>query len=244
MYYYTNENLQAIVAGLDLSSKDTILAVGGSGDQAFALLEFAGEVKVVDNQPNQIGFIKQRVEALLAGDDEAFFRNESKTATLIGPRNHQNSFLYDQLERDHNHLAARRRRYFTEESGRLERIQERLTNLIIAEPGDLVKVAQQERGDSKIYLSNILGYYDGLADEEDYLRNSLNKVARNLPFGGIIYVTNHNELVNSVWRAEIIVQDLAVASFLPPKLEIDPVLSLKARAHEKDCWHPAVYRRV
>ena len=44
----TNEDLPSIVRGMDVNPSDYILAVGGSGDQAFALLEYAKKVKTVD----------------------------------------------------------------------------------------------------------------------------------------------------------------------------------------------------
>lgn len=42
-YPCTNENLAAIVNGLNINENDTVVAVLGSGDQALALLEKAKE---------------------------------------------------------------------------------------------------------------------------------------------------------------------------------------------------------
>ena len=97
IYQCTNESLKAIVAGLDVSPDDNLLVVGGSGDQAFALLEFAvkGKVTAVDNAPQQIDFIRQKVEALQRGDYESFFRVDNKEmGNLIGPRNEENASIY------------------------------------------------------------------------------------------------------------------------------------------------------
>jgi len=52
-YRTTNESLDAIVLALQPNKNDKILAVGGSGDQAFSLLEKAGEVCCVDNNEVQ-----------------------------------------------------------------------------------------------------------------------------------------------------------------------------------------------
>ena len=49
LYSSTNESLEGVVAGLDVKPKDRIIAVGGCGDQAFALLENVGKVIVVDS---------------------------------------------------------------------------------------------------------------------------------------------------------------------------------------------------
>ncbi|MCX6774504.1 MAG: hypothetical protein NTY99_00220 [DPANN group archaeon] len=46
-YFQTNEDLASIVRGMNVKPTDYILAVGGSGDQAFALLEYAKRVKIV-----------------------------------------------------------------------------------------------------------------------------------------------------------------------------------------------------
>ena len=46
-YSCTNEDLKGIMAGLDLSPTDRVLTVAGSGDQAFAFLEFARQVNSV-----------------------------------------------------------------------------------------------------------------------------------------------------------------------------------------------------
>ena len=72
-YISTNENLDAIVLGMDVNSNDRILAMGGSGDQAFALLEKAGSVTVVDRNSAQIWYIKQRAELIRQKAYEFFF---------------------------------------------------------------------------------------------------------------------------------------------------------------------------
>ena len=71
----SNENPAAIIAGLDVHSEDHVLTVGGSGDQAFALLERAGAVIVTDNNPAQIAFIRQRASSLLENNNALFFAN-------------------------------------------------------------------------------------------------------------------------------------------------------------------------
>ena len=71
-YFATNENVNAIMAGLEPSTSDTILTVTSGGDQALAMLENAGRVIVCDKNPHQIAYVRERVEALSRGDYETF----------------------------------------------------------------------------------------------------------------------------------------------------------------------------
>ena len=64
IYARTNEDLTAIVKGLDVNPADYILAVGGSGDQAFALLENAKRVLAVDAEDQQVCHMRQLMEHL------------------------------------------------------------------------------------------------------------------------------------------------------------------------------------
>src|SRR3989338_6857639 len=124
-YSYTNEDLRGIILGLDFSPEDSVLAVAGSGDQAFAFLEFTRQVKAVDIVPEQIELMRQKAEALRIGDYDEFFKVEAT-------------------------------------------------------------------GFSKIYLSNVLGYGDGIsyANATEILGN----IARNLPIDGLIYVANRERI--------------------------------------------------
>lgn len=124
----TNESLESIVKGLDISPSDRVLAVAGSGDQSLALLENAHDVTAVDINPRQIEFFRQRIRALLAGDFSLFY-----------------------LEGALPEVAS----YFTQE--RLSRIKANLKNLTLR-TGDVLDVAQTEPGFSKVYLSNIFSY--------------------------------------------------------------------------------------
>jgi len=60
----TNENIEQIVAGLRPTPDDRILAICGSGDQAFALAEYGARVYAVDNDPEQIAYARQRATLL------------------------------------------------------------------------------------------------------------------------------------------------------------------------------------
>ena len=175
MYQSTNESLPAIITGLAPTSEDTILAIGGSGDQAFALLEFAEEVRVVDKAPEQISLIRHRRAALEKGNYFEFF-SVNKSGYV-----------------EHEKNANRREYYFKKESGRLEKIRQNLENLIVYEPEDIIEVAQLTEVYSKIYLSNAIGFSRMLPEKE--LQKVFNKVSINLPVNGLVYVTNHNEFM-------------------------------------------------
>ncbi len=254
IYQCTNESLKAIVAGLDVSPEDNLLVVGGSGDQAFALLEFAGEgtVTAVDNAPQQIDFIRQKAEALQRGDYESFFRVDNEgICNLIGPRNEENASIYGRIEKDGLLREEKKRQYFEEDGNRLERIRRNLGNLVVLPPANIVGIARRKQGHSKIYLSNALGYCSKM--KEDLLRIVLDEISQNLPKNGLIYVTNHDELFYGCSEEEsddlerflnvFMPKDPFEPPFLPSTLMLDRELSSKARDYEAS-WRPAVYRRV
>ncbi|HIH24421.1 TPA: hypothetical protein HA251_05280 [Candidatus Woesearchaeota archaeon] len=68
----SNENIEQIIAGVRPIPGDDILAICGSGDQAFALAEYGARVYAVDNDPTQIAYASARAEMLKKGDFEGF----------------------------------------------------------------------------------------------------------------------------------------------------------------------------
>ncbi|HIH24422.1 TPA: hypothetical protein HA251_05285 [Candidatus Woesearchaeota archaeon] len=67
-YGHTNESLQGIRTGLQAGPDDTVLAICGSGDQAFMLLEYAKRVIAIDNNPAQVEYAKERASDLRGGN--------------------------------------------------------------------------------------------------------------------------------------------------------------------------------
>ena len=245
-YSCTNENPAGIVAGLVPSQDDSILTVAGSGDQAFALLEFAGRVKAVDILPAQIEFMRQRVEALRAGNYEKFLG-----PFAIG--------ISDGVVESSSDSKRRQRDYFLKGNARrLMTIRAKLDNLVIAEPGDISEIAQSERGFSKVYLSNALS--EALNHNHNrkwfWVARTLEGIAMNLPRGGLIYVADHSEL-KYAWEQKwgrgtnanpghllSPDKDLKNETLLLPELKLDVGLSRKARKYETGVWSPAVYLRI
>ena len=225
-YTVTNEHIEAIIKGLDLVPQDRVLAVGGSGDAAFAILEYAGKVIVVDYSPAQSKYIAQRANFLKEMDLEAFLRVEK-----FGSKD------YNLGDRDAKPSLERRNRYFLE-NGRLNKIRSRLENLEIIE-GDILGQAKLANGVTKIYLSNAIGY-----PSHDYTesRNILNELAQKLPQGGLIYVSNHDNLLKG--GSSLQSEKTLDAYFLSPELKLDIPLTVKAQEIEKDTWVPGVYRKI
>ena len=73
-YVRTHENLASIVKGLEPCSSDVIIGIGGSGDNAFALTEDAGKVRVIDSNSAQIAFIRSRYDLLRDGNVDEFLK--------------------------------------------------------------------------------------------------------------------------------------------------------------------------
>lgn len=255
-YYYTNESLRGIISGLDLSKEDSVLAVAGSGDQAFAFLEFARQVKAVDVSPVQIEFMRKRIEALKAGNYGKFLMawGIGYNGEIISVKPEE-AFL--------NYFMGERIKYFSQDyPQRLERIRANLENLVIARPANILKVAQRESGFSKVYLSNVFGYNGDESDME--VTRILRNIATNLPTGGLIYLANHGSLNNLSRRFSFLSEDsdlkrnniqdfntpievdnsLSLSPFLPAELEVDRDLSEVSKTYDKGQWGPAVYRRV
>lgn len=229
-YYNTNESLRAIVAGLQISPEDAVIAVGGSGDQAFAMLESAGKVKVFDSNPAQLDYIRERVEALERGDYERFSGSDR-----VNSDNSPNYPGASFLQKSKQYLLGR--------NGPIEKIRQKLSNLEIAEPGNIIEQAQQEESYSRAYLSNIIGWCLREIDISEIMGH-LENVACKLTEGGLIYVANHQVLVQlSEEPRRFHKNDLRITHFLPAGLKLDLEQSLVARTQERR-WSPAIYKKV
>ncbi|MBI4159289.1 class I SAM-dependent methyltransferase [Candidatus Woesearchaeota archaeon] len=135
-YECANESVPGIVAGLDLMEGDRILAICGSGDQAFAMLEYAGFVQAVDRNPVQIGYAQKRVRQIRDGDFDSF---------------HSVGYMWNDTR-----FAFARRNYFTED--RLERIRGRLDCLVITEV-DIFDIHHLDGEFNKFYFSNVYFFF-------------------------------------------------------------------------------------
>ncbi|MBI4919049.1 DUF3419 family protein [archaeon] len=134
-YSKTNESLPAIINGLDLKQNDSVLAIAGSGDQAFAMLEYAARVEVVDKSSDQIFLVKLRAEALRREEYSLFLRSSVDN--------------FKELIKERNCYFSKR--------GRRQKIRGNLEQLVFLKPSNISEVIS-ERKFSKVYLSNALDY--------------------------------------------------------------------------------------
>jgi len=173
-YRATNESLDGIVQGLDLQPQDQVLAICGSGDQAFAILEHAASVLAIDKQPPQVELARYRQECLLRGDTDGFLLSTSRFVEI-------------------KTLADKRDAYFRS-PGRLEAIRARLLNLTIVEKN--LKEAIHLRPFTKYYLSNVLGDY---ISSMQVILELMQRMTDHLPVGGLIYLKDNTENFNPTY---------------------------------------------
>lgn len=226
----TNESLDAVMRGCDPRESDAILAIGGSGDQAFALLERAGKVVVVENDPSQINLISKRYDALRDGNLEEFMGPESDYTDIRD------------LE-----IVRLRNQYFSS-PGRFERIQKKADKLTILPSMSLLDFLN---GDGAavdvIYTSNILNYRKWDAQTSQTINHSEGndcKVLKHLAElkGSRLYFSNGHVFEGSFfWKPK--------RKFRKPwTFKLDKKRTHLARAEERDSplvpdytWKPVVF---
>ncbi|MBT4576839.1 hypothetical protein HOM13_02815 [Candidatus Woesearchaeota archaeon] len=202
----TNESLDAIVHSLDISPEDNVLAIGGSGDPAFALLEYANSVAVLDIDPVQRDFIGNRLDLLKQGDVSSF----------VWPLNNEldEQEKFELLRRKYgvNKNCGRRNSrndYFFEE-GRFERIREKAEQFELLPPLDFSEIIGNVSEEglifnglnmNKVYLSNALFFSKTDTSKEEGFRNGLvNGLVNALPNGSLIYVADDVHFINGAYN--------------------------------------------
>jgi hypothetical protein len=164
-YLYTNESLEAIVKSMQLTRKDNVLAVCGSGDQAFAMLEYAKLVVAMDHGPEQVDYAQKQKKLISEGNFKKFLARGSVILKHV----------------------ANMREYF-EVPGRLEKIRKRIKYLSIRD-GDIFRDSPGNKF-SRIYLSNALGHLDL---DESPSQNLMLLIDRLKP-NGLLYVTEEKDM--------------------------------------------------
>lgn len=142
-FKFCNEDLRSVVSGIDPNENDAILSIGGSGDQALALLEFGCIVYCVDINEEQIAYIKSVARKLRKKKFDEFL--DVPNDDIISCR------LKEKIGVDYFSL---RKKYFSKK-GRLEKITSNLKNLRIVEGSMNIFRFKSKVKFSKIYLSNI-----------------------------------------------------------------------------------------
>lgn len=257
-YTYTNEDLDAITAGLDIQREDRVLAVARSGDQALAILGKAGFVKAVDSSMSQVDFFKKRIVAL----------REQDYLTALGVEVSPNEFSPIPLPNfsDTNNFTLNARNQYFLKEGYLDEIRQKLSLLVVEQSDDVLDFAQKASGFSKIYLSNVFNYRSVSSSTVSSELSKLEGIANNLPIGGLIYVSNHKEIRNNFIRfkdpritvlpsinpAQFLSsssklapwEKIEEAYFLPSNLKLNLELSRAARKLNGELWSPAVYQKI
>jgi len=204
--------------GLDITEKDRVLAVGGSGDQAFAMLEKADKVGVIDISREQSEFIYHRAILLAARDYNTFLRSAEEGVcddifdwTNSGGRPNEEYFL---------------------KPGRLPRIKSRLDRLELFPPRSIVGLGPLMRGYNKIYLSN------AKISQQGHMSPRLDIFAAEMPMWGLIYFSDNSELSSHLFPGG----RLHSTGFI-----LEEALSRVAQAKERNAgnvWTPEIYKKV
>lgn len=159
---YTNESIEAIIAGLVPKSDDSILAVCGSSFQAFAIAEHAGLVDALDISPKQLDYALEKKAFLEHG-----FFEEFSSYSMPG-------IIMEDCPRYHQ-------KYF-QDMERLKRIQAKCGRINL-NVGSILDLPEEGKF-SKVYLSNVIGYQG--QSTEGYVE-FLAKLAERLRKPGYIY---------------------------------------------------------
>ncbi len=217
-YSHTNECIDAIPAGMDANREDRILSIGGSGDQGFALLEYANSVTNIDREKAQTEYILDRIEALRQGEYDKFFQ------------------VYEDEVPELKTRAEKAKKYFSRTTliekilgrkTRLERIRGKLGSLEVktADMHEFVR-DMQSRWFSKAYLSNAVTF-SKLARINQ--RSFIEHLAAKLRNPGIIYIADSEGVsLKGAYNIRIDEKLTRIA------VEI---------AKGKQPWFPVVYRR-
>lgn len=219
---YTNESMTAIITGLQPSPYDDILAVCGSGDQAFAMLEYGPQIFAVDTNPKQIELARKRAELIRRRKYSDFL--EITRYSIIGQVN------------DREKQNWRNRLFYFSRPGRLGRIRDNIQNIDFGVM-DIHHIPASAGVYDKVYLSNSGCTSRKLGtDHRSFTRLCLSE---HLRLGGMLYDVNGHGCLDEYYTA---------GKYLGPVfLVIDEDLTRQTRELEDRNgwdWQPTVYRRI
>lgn len=223
VYNRTNEDLSAIVEGLEIKPTDRVLMCCGAGNALFASLALTSHVKGVDINKQQIEYTFERTRMLTKRDYYGFFGlddlgdkkfdrplNEKDICYLLGI---EDEIPVEDID-------------FSQQFPKFELMRSRVGGLSL-ESGDFYDVLAREAGDyNKIFISNILALV-----AEEKMRHIINS----LPVGAVIYFSgnHHAALLGNNCEEEFY-----------RRFPLDPRLTSIARSKEGDFWKPEVYVKV
>lgn len=158
-YLATNETVEAVVKGLAVNSDDQVLAICGSGDIPFGLLEKARTVVAIDRNFEQVQYAEWRLKKLTEKNIESFLRFIDNGRGEKNVVNRTYFFVGDRLS---NITSC------------ADKIEFRISNIF--------KMIENNNRFTKIYLSNVLGF--GVNNSSD-----LASISSYLVPNGLLYVT-------------------------------------------------------
>jgi hypothetical protein len=218
-YSITNECLDSIVKALNLRERDAVLAILGSGDQAFSLLESGARVVAVDTNYSQVDYAKWRARLL---EDERF--EKFVKTSFEGEKDYPSDIQKE-----------KRNGYF--DVFRLKRIRANLHRLSIKKMD--IKHAVFEFYHNHLYLSNVLSH---IVDKNFEIPRTLQELTRAVPQGGRVFVTDGGVLRNR-W---VSFGNRPKDAFIPDCLTLDHQASVVAQNYDLTDWahwRPEVYRK-
>ncbi len=173
-YLVTNECLEAIISGMNLRQEDSALAICGSGDQAFAMLEKVKRILVVDDKVWQVQYFLRRKSFLESGKLGKFLKVEKYEGDLTA--------------------LKLRNEYFSKE--RLRTIQLGLKkSKIETRVGDLFDLEFARGEFNKVYLSNVLSYGFLSNQHIQLIIGKLQKITNKLSDRGLIYLSDSRNVI-------------------------------------------------
>ncbi len=231
----TNESLGSIVSGLNPGFGDRIFAVCGSGDQAFALTEYAPEVVAIDSDSVQLAYAQRRRDKLAKGDFKGFLRLE--LATSHNNPHFRNQYFQtgeklQKIRENLDRLSFQKGEFLSvlksELPSRAQRLEDKVSEERVSEERilDDVKI--------KLYLSNIFSYNGAgavkltPAYEKDFMDT--------IPKGTLVFFT--------VYKSTPLQLPF---SFKMSELVQEEILSFRARVNAEEAiaayWNYVVYQK-
>jgi S-adenosylmethionine:diacylglycerol 3-amino-3-carboxypropyl transferase len=123
-YVATNESLDAIIKGMEITPEDRILSICGSGDQSFAMLaENPKKIIAMDYNLDQIRYAEHRVNALKKKNYKEFLDEQGLLRKIEGVID---LFVDVGQKAKEGHIFARNK-YFSEE--RLKNIKKNIRKI-------------------------------------------------------------------------------------------------------------------
>jgi len=228
VFPFSNENLEGIVHSLDLDKTDSVLAICGSGDQAFAFAPHVAKVTALDILPSQVAYAKRRLELVKNGRND--LANNYKWLTKkLGLTFATKNFLIGST--DWRYCLESRNEFFNQNPQTPQSAQK-----ISFHQGDFfTHLDEHAHKYSVIYASNATHMFFGRHEDSsldfhrrfESLRSKLNPNAR-------IYISDF--LIHEFHAVQ---QNL---SALPVGYRIDRYLTEIAREKTNSLWVPVVIR--